>query len=107
MNYHDIPEGSIEVQTGLWWSYQPFTFNGNTIPYGELFAAEGYCFYDLNRAENYDEEGNLLPAANLIYEIHCTCVEETAEAINAYIVSVPYQEGYEVVNVPTNPPVTE
>lgn len=102
MNYREIPENAVEVQTGLWWSYEPFESGGNTTHFGRLYASEGYCFYDLNRPENYDEEGNLLPAANLVYEIYCTCLESSAEAVNAYIVSVPYQEGYEVVSVPNN-----
>lgn len=109
MTYREIPETAVEVQTGLWWDYQPFTspINGDTVHYGELYASEGYCFYDLNQPENYDEEGNLLPATDLVYAVWCTCLESSAEGINAYIVSVPYQEGYEVVNVPTDPPVTE
>lgn len=107
MHYEEIPSTAVEVQTGLWWDYTPFTYNGATIHAGRLYAAEGYCFYDLNRPENYDEEGILLPASELIYEVYCTCLESSAEGVNSYIVSVPYQEDYTVVNMPTNPPVTE
>ena len=107
MNYREIPENAIEVQTGLWWEHRTFTVNGNTYNSGALYSSEGYCFYEINQPENYDEEGNLKPANELVYAIYMTSNFATAEAINAAVVSVPYQPGYEVVNVPTNPPVTE
>lgn len=107
MTYKEIPTGAVEVQTGLWWYTYQKVIAGNTYTFGELYSAEGYCFYEINQPENYDEEGNLLPADQLMYAIYMTCAYITADEINAYIVSVPYQEGYEVVNVPTNPPVTE
>lgn len=107
MNYREIPEAAVEVQPGLWWHYHPFTFNGNVIPYGELYATEGYCFYDLMVPENFDEDGNLKPAGELLYAIYSTCVCATVDEVNAMYFSVPYQPGYEVVNVPVNPPVTE
>lgn len=107
MTYRDIPESAIEVQTGLWWDHRTFTFNGNVYNSGALYSAEGYCFYEIAQPENYDEEGNLKPANELVYAIYMTSGYATSDEINAAIVSVPYQEGYEVVNVPTNPPVTE
>lgn len=107
MTYREIPAGSVEIQTGLWLYTYTKTIAGIQRTFGEIYASEGYCFYDTRQPENYDEEGNLLPADQLVYAIYATAgLNPTAEFVNAYAVSVPYQEGYEVVNVPTNPPVT-
>lgn len=109
MTYREIPTTAVEVQTGLWWDYHPRTsvVTGNTIHSGELYASEGYCFYNLMMGENLDEEGNLVPAEDRVYALYATCLCATADDVNATYFSVPYQPGYEVVNVPTNPPVTE
>ena len=97
MSYREIPSDAIEVQVGLYWRTYTFTVLGNTYRGGELFSSEGYCFYDLNQPENYDEEGNLLPAEQRIYATYATCISETADEVNSYIVSVPVQPGYEIV----------
>lgn len=107
MTYREIPETAIEVQTGLWWDYTPFTYGSTTIHRGNLYASEGYCFYDIGVPENLDEEGNLVPPEDRLYAVYGTCIGATAEEVTAGIFSVPYQEGYEVVSVPSNPPVTE
>lgn len=103
---YTIPEGSVEIQTGLWAELRTFTVSGVEYQKYNLYSADGYCFYDLNRSENYDEEGNLLPAEERLYQtvMYTTCT--TIEQLNTRFVSIPYQEGYEVVSVPTNPPVT-
>lgn len=107
MNYREIPEAAVEVQTGLWWHHRTFTFNGNVYNSGAVYASEGYCFYITNVPENYDDEGNLKPANERLYALYATSVCATEEEVNATYISVPYQEGYEVVSVPSNPPVTE
>lgn len=46
-----IPEGSIEIQKGLWlYSYKK-TISGKEYTFRQLFAEEGYCFYDNTLAE--------------------------------------------------------
>lgn len=41
-----IPNGSKEIQTGLWlYSYNK-TIGGNRYTFNELYSSEGYCFYD-------------------------------------------------------------
>lgn len=102
-----IPEGSTEIQTGLWLHVTPVTVPNGVLMFGELYSAEGYCFYDLTIPENYDEEGNLLPAEDRMYAQYATCPGDDLDWINANIVSVPVQPGYEIVSTPTNPPVTE
>ena len=107
MSIRPIPEGSIEIQTGLWLYTHEFTIGSTVYVAGELYSAEGYCFYDLSISENYDEEGNLKPAEERLYAQYATCPGDDLEWINANIVSVPVQPGYEIVSAPTNPPVTE
>lgn len=105
--YREIPEGSVEIQTGLWAELHSFTVSGVTRSYYRLYAAEGYCFYWLSNPENYDEEGNLKPPAERVYAIYKSCsVLDTLESINADVVSVIAEEGFEIVSTPTNPPVT-
>lgn len=107
MNYREIPEAAVEVQTGLWWEYTPFVYGDRTIHLGNLYASEGYCFYDLMTPENFDEDGNLVPEDARLYATYATCLCATADEVNVMYFSVPYQEGYEVVSTPSNPPVTE
>lgn len=51
-----IPEGSVEIQTGLWlYSYKK-TISGTEYTFRQLFSSEGYYFYD-----------NTLPEEERIY----------------------------------------
>lgn len=96
------PEGSVEVQTGLWAHFNFFEFGGNTYCTCELYSAEGYCFYDLTIPENWvDGEvgGELLPPEQRMYAQYMSTPYRTVEEINADIVSVPVQDGYEIVSV--------
>ena len=104
MNYREIPTGATEIQTGLYWYRYSKVIAGNTYWFGELYSEEGYCFYEINQTENYYEDGTMKPADELMYATYMSCAYDTAAEINANIVSVPYEEGYEVVSVP-NPPV--
>ena len=90
-----IPEGSIEVQTGLWAYLRSFVFNGVTKSHYVLYSAEGYCFYC--PAENIDEDGNLLPENERVYAQYRSTTCTTVEQINARFVSVPVQDGYDIL----------
>lgn len=98
-----IPEGSVEAQTGLWAYLYSFTVSGVTHSHYEIYSAEGYCFYNVDQPENYDEDGNLKPPAERVYAQYCVTVCQTIEEVNAHFVSVPIEEGYEIVSVPSNP----
>lgn len=91
-----IPEGSVEIQVGLWAYLHTFTVGGVAHSYYKLYSAEGYCFYDLDQPENYDEDNNLVPPTERVYAQFCTCVYPFEE-INQHYVSVPVEEGYEIV----------
>ena len=46
-----IPEGSIEIQKGLWlYSYKK-TISGTEYTFNQLFSSEGYCFYNKTMPE--------------------------------------------------------
>lgn len=91
-----IPYGSVEIQKGLWAYLHTFTLNGIPHSYYKLYSAEGYCFYDLEQPENYDEDNNLVPPTERVYAQFCTCVYPFEE-INQHYVSVPVEEGFEIV----------
>lgn len=99
-----IPEGSVEIQTGLWAYLYSYTVSGVTRSYYKLYSAEGYCFWEVNQPENYDEEGNLKPTNERVYAQYAALAQSytTYEQINADFISVPYEEGYEVVSAGTN-----
>lgn len=92
-----IPTGSVEVQTGLWAYWDEFTVGGRVYGRYRLYSAEGYCFYCPD--ENLDEDGNLLPENERIYAQYRATTCTTIDQINARFVSVPVQDGYEIVSV--------
>ena len=67
MAVRPIPEGSTEIQTGLWAHLVTFTMSGVTYSNYTIYSAEGYCFWDITQPENYDEEGNLLPLEQRVF----------------------------------------
>lgn len=100
--YRDIPTGAVEVQEGLYLLETPTMIGNTPFTFRELFSFEGYCFWEVNQPENYNEEGELLPLENRIFATYSTCAYTTVEDINANFISVPYQEGYEAVSVSNN-----
>lgn len=103
MAVREIPEGSIEIQEGLYLYEYTKTIGSTEYTFKELYSTEGYCFYQLSQPENYDEDGNLKPANERVYAqyMHCA-ISATLESINADVVSVPIEAGYENVSTPSN-----
>lgn len=99
----EIPEGSIEIQTGLYLHEYNKVIAGTTYLKRDLYSAEGYCFYDVEQAENYDLDGNLLPPEDRMYAqfamLGIGMSSWTYDQLNAKYISVPVQEGYEIVSV--------
>lgn len=102
----DIPTGSIEIQTGLWLHEHQTTIGGTVYTIRKLYSAEGYCFYDAE-AEIYDEEGNLVapedvqPIQRVYMQYRVLGVGQsswTYDQLNAKYISVPVQDGYEIVS---------
>lgn len=102
----EIPAGSVEIQTGLYVYDTTTIIAGTTYPKRKLYSAEGYCFWQVSNPENYDEEGNLLPAEERVYAQYSSLAVSQAtwtyEQLNAEFISVPVQEGFEIVSVPNS-----
>ena len=47
-----IPEGSVEIQIGLWAYLHRFTFGGQEYATYDIYSAEGYCFWEVNQRMN-------------------------------------------------------
>lgn len=103
MAYREIPEGAVEIQTGLWLYSYTKVIGGNEILCRYLYSSEGYCFYD-RTAPVYDEEGNqltedeILPAQRLYAQYASLSIYAD---INNYV-SVPVDPSYEIVSVGGN-----
>ena len=103
-----IPLGAIEIQTGLYLLETPFIVSGVTHISRELYSADGYCFYDVNDVY-YDDEWNPIPSDEVLPEqrryaqyASLSSLYNTVELINANLVSVPVQEGFEIVSAGNN-----
>ena len=109
----EIPEGAELLQTGLYVHRYQITIGGIERTLGALYSTEGYCFYD-NEAEVYDEEGNVIAPEDIqpnqrVYAQYRTLAvanaSKTNEELNTRFISVPVEEGFEIVNV-QNPGTT-
>ena len=91
-----IPENAFQYKEGLY--INEFEASMGTLRWTvwELYSAEGWCFYDLEQPENYDEEGNLLPAENRIYARFMT-MRKNEEYVTNNIISVPIVGGCESI----------
>ena len=85
----EIPEGSVEIQTGLYLYTQDLTIGGVAYTFRELYSSDGYCFYENHLAEE-----------ERIYMQWCSVSQllNTVEKINAWFTSVPIEEGMEIVS---------
>ena len=99
MAVRPIPERSAEIQTGLWAAENHYTFNGQPRMRYDLYSSDGYCFWEVNQPENYDEEGNLLPLEQRVFAQYARTTYTTFDELNENYVSVPVQDGYEIVSV--------
>ena len=95
----EIPEGSVEIQTGLWL----YTYTKNISGIGErtfreLYSSEGYCFYN-TELDTYDEDGNLNPRT--YYQYMSLNNLQTLDTFH----SIPIEEGSEIAGKPTKPEI--
>ena len=102
MAVRPIPEGSVEIQVGLWAVVNSFTVSGVTYSFYDIYSAEGYCFWEIQQPENYDEYGDLLPLEQRVFAQYMSTGYTTIEELNANFESVPVQDGYEIVSVGIN-----
>ena len=97
MTYREIPEGSVEIQEGLWAFLRTYIFKGQERIRYNIYSSEGYCFYNVKQPENYNERGELKSPEEMVYATFCYTVCMTIEDLNKNFISVPYEEGYEIV----------
>lgn len=90
----------IEIQEGLLLEQYTKVIAGKEYIFRKLQAKEGYHFYNTQQPENYDDEGNLLPAEQRVYSQEATLANSqtnwTYEQINKQFVSIPIVKEYEI-----------
>ena len=99
-----IPEGAFLYKEGLYIVETEISMNGISRIKWELYSAEGWCFYDLTQAENYvdgDVTGELVPENQRVYAQYMIMTKDE-EYVTNNIISVPVQDGYEIVSVGSN-----
>lgn len=101
----EIIEKSLLIQYGLYQDLHSFFLGNVKHTHSHLYSSEGYCFYDITE-EIYreDENGNyyLVPSEEVLpterkYMRKCITPLTDVEEINNIYVSVPIQEGMEIV----------
>ena len=98
MTTQAIPEGSTEIQTGLWAAIHSFVVNGRTYSFYDLYSSEGYCFWDTMTSENYDEDGNLLPLEQRLFAQYARTSFTSIDELNEVFFFFFFHPGYENVS---------
>lgn len=99
----NIPSTAFLYKEGLYIDEQTVTAGDLTWVMWHLYASEGYCFYDLQIPENYDDKGNLKPENERVYYTY-SIMRKDEKYVTENIVSVPISEGakkedfYEITN---------
>lgn len=82
------------MQEGLFLYEYGKEVGGKVLKFARLYSSEGWCFYDKDQPENYDEEGNLKNANELTYAQYAII----PYGINLdKFVSVRVQEGFGII----------
>ena len=93
MAVRPIPEGSVEIQSGLWAHLRTFAIAGVTYNKYSLYSADGYCFWHTGTPENYDENGSIVPMEDRIFYQYASTAYGTIDDLNANFFSVPIEDG--------------
>lgn len=95
MALRKIPSTAVKVQTGLYADKKTVKIGSYERTVYDIYSAKGYCFYI--PANNINgETGELLPENERTYYQFMYSGYSNIEQINANIVSVPMQDGYEL-----------
>ena len=92
-----IPTTAFLYKEGLYIDEYPITVGRMTRTVWELYSADGWCFYDLQIPENYDEEGNLKPANERVYYRY-SVMPKDEQYVTDNIISVPIEKGLDIIN---------
>lgn len=85
-----IPSGATLIKEGLYLHERTVKIGTRTIIAWDLYSAEGWCFYDLQQAENYVDGnvgGELVPENERIYAQYATMPKDE-EYVTNNIISV-------------------
>ena len=89
-----IPEEASLVKEGLYVHEHSFTIGEQSFTAWDLYSAEGWCFYDLQQAENYVDGvigGELIPEDKRAYSRFAIMPKDEAYVMNN-IISIPIPE---------------
>lgn len=86
--FKEIPVGAFLYKEGLYIFEKQMNVGSLSWAIWELYSADGWCFYDLQQPENYDEYGNLLPAEDRVYAQYRT-MRKDEDYVTNNIISVP------------------
>lgn len=96
MKNKNIPETAFLYKEGLYINEYERTMGSLAWTIWELFADEGYCFYDLQIPENYDDESKLKPVNERVYYTY-KIMPKDEQYVTDNIIPVLYEEGFEIV----------
>lgn len=85
-----IPDGAFLIKEGLYVHERTITLGSLTRTAWDLYSAEGWCFYDLQQAENYVDGiigGELVPEDKRVYAQFATMPKDE-EYVTNNIISV-------------------
>lgn len=77
-----IPRNAFLYKEGLYIVESVVPLGNMTRTKWELYAADGWSFYDLQSEENYDGDGNLLPLEDRIYAQYMIMTKDEAYVAN-------------------------
>jgi hypothetical protein len=83
-----IPNDAFLIKEGLYVHERTITLGSLTRTAWDLYSAEGWCFYDLQQAENYVDGiigGELVPEDERVYAQFATMPKDEAYVTNNII----------------------
>lgn len=90
-----IPENAFLFKDNLYIVETEVTMGSMSLIKWELYTPADYCFYEDTAEINYDEEGNLRPADELMYYQYMIMRKDEV-FVRDKIIVVPVQEGFEI-----------
>lgn len=95
-----IPEGAFLIKEGLYVHERSFKVGDQSFTAWDLYSADGWCFYDLQQAENYVDGnigGELVSEAERVYS-RFAIMPKDEQYVTNYIIPAPIIENDKVVD---------
>lgn len=90
--------GAVEIQNGLFAVLDTFTVLGKTYSHYDLYSADGYCFWEVNQPENYNENHELKPLNERVYATFVRTAYKTIKELNDNYKSELALSDYDIIN---------